>query len=90
MAKFYFTYGLDEHYPYVGGWTEVVAHDTETAIQLFRIYHPDKIKSILHCADFYTEEQFSHTKMYKEGKNFGEGCHEIISVTKIIKRRKES
>lgn len=90
MAKFYFTYGLDEHYPYVGGWTEITAKDQETATRLFRVYHPDRISGILNCADFYTEEQFSHTKMFKVGKNLGAGCHEIISVTRIVKRRKES
>lgn len=80
---FYFTYGCSENYPFYGGWTEVEAPDLSSAIALFRIYHPDKIESIINCAFFYTTEDFEKSKMFKEG-NFGARCHERITIQRVI------
>ena len=79
METFYFTYGL-EGQPFVGGWTEIIAPDSRTAIDVFRAFHPDKFEGILNCASFYREKVFIGTKMYKDG-NFGARCHEKIVIT---------
>ena len=79
--KFYFTYGYD-HRPYSGGWTEVIAPDIETAVALYKAIHPPKEGDVLPCADVYDEEAFSHTIMASSKGNFGQFCHEVISIQK--------
>lgn len=76
METFYFTYGLDG-YPFVGGWTEIVAPDKITAIRIFRSFHPDREDGFMNCAFVYDSETFRKTSMYKTG-NFGARCHELI------------
>lgn len=82
MEKFYFTYGLNGH-PYQGGWTTVIAEDEETAIGVFRAYHPDRTPGLLDCSDVYTEAQFKKTKMYRNHNNFGKGLCEVISAARV-------
>ena len=81
MATFYFTYGLDERYPYQGGWTEVEAPTLKDACDLFRLVHPwrDPEVPIGNYADVYTEEEFQDTTMWLKG-NFRDRCHERVSI----------
>lgn len=79
--KFYFTYGYD-HRPYNGGWTEVIAPDISTAVALFKAIHPPKDGDLLPCAGVYTEEQFQRSSMAGPKGNFGQFCHEVISIQK--------
>ena len=63
----------------MGGWTRVRCENFYIAVDVFRIYHPDKIKGLLNCAGYYTEEQFENSKMFRNG-NLGEFCHEFIDL----------
>lgn len=86
MQKFYFTYGTDRGYPFRGGWTLIEAPDLNTAIQIFRAFHPDRQGSgCLNCADYYRGDRFEQSESFKNG-NFGEYCHEIIRVTRELKK----
>ena len=40
MAKFYFTYGTDEEFPFRGGWSEVEADNLSMAVEIFNLMHP--------------------------------------------------
>ncbi|MGN0444204.1 MAG: hypothetical protein ACI4F5_06290 [Acutalibacteraceae bacterium] len=80
MQNFYFTYGL-EGQPFKGGWSIVSAPDLNTAIAAFQLFHPNKNGNCLNCADYYTEEQFKSTQMWKCG-NLGAELHEVISITR--------
>ena len=86
MAKFYFTYGLEDQ-PFIGGWTEIEAPSREAACDCFRIIHPNKQGSrLINCSCIYAEEQFKKTAMFSFG-NFGKKCHERITLTveRIVK-----
>ena len=83
MVKYYYTYGTDREYPFIGGWTEVEAVSYQAANKLFRIVHPDKTPGILNCAFVYTEEQFNHTSMPVRG-NFGRFCVERLSLNQEV------
>ena len=83
MAKFYFTYGSDEKFPYQYGWTEIEAPDIDTAIAAFRIYHPDRHQNTINCSFWYTEERFKKSNM-AEIKIPGNFCHERITVTREV------
>ena len=76
--KFYFTYGTDGQ-PFYGGWSEVVADDQGKAIKAYTAYHPMK-NGLLNCCTVYSEEAFRNTSMYKNGKNFGFGLQERITL----------
>ena len=80
--KFYYTYGSDPRFPYQGGWTEICAPDRKAADALFRAYHPDRTPNVLNCADVYQEPEFFTTDMYKDDDNLGQGCREMIEVTR--------
>lgn len=80
--RYFFTYGTSG-YPFSGGWTEVEAPTYSSAIALFRIYHLDRIKGLLNCADIYPEQLMMTSGMWGTG-NFGSRCHERITVTRII------
>ena len=86
MPRFYFTYGADPTYPFQGGWTEIIALDRPMACAIFQRFHPNREGSaeMLNCADVYSESQFKATAMYAAGENFGEGCHERISLRREI------
>lgn len=84
MNKFFFTYGSGEEYPFVGGWTEIIAPDMKTACDAFRIFHPDKISGFLNCASVYPEEAFLNTSMSGPNGNFGRYCHEVITINRIL------
>lgn len=77
INKYYYTFGTSKDFPYQGGWVEVKAINIKVAHEIFRSYFPDRIKGILNCADYYTEEQFKETKMYETG-NYRAFCHERI------------
>lgn len=83
MAKFYFTYGSDEKFPYQYGWTEIEAPNIDAAIAAFRIYHPDRHQNTINCSFWYTEERFMKSNM-AEIKIPGNFCHERITVTREV------
>lgn len=78
MNNYYFTYGTEGH-PFRGGWTLIQAEDEMQARAVFQAVHPNKIPGLLNCSSVYTEEHFQRTAMAKAG-NFGQGCHELISI----------
>lgn len=81
MAKFYFTYGTSEQYPFRGGWSEIHAPDLCAATQIFKAYHPNPYGDcVLNCADYYTEEEFHENDIFISG-NLGAFCHEVIRPT---------
>lgn len=86
--KFYFTYGM-EVYPFCGGWTEIEAEDYNMACNIFRAFHPDKIDGLLNCCSVYSEEDFKKTVMGIKGSNLGYSCHEKITVSHTLCKRKE-
>ena len=87
MNTYYFTYGHDEEYPYVGGWTEICVPDClgeHDAREIFEIFHPNRAESgCINCAGVYSQESFEATRMAKEG-NFGKTCHEHIILHRAI------
>lgn len=85
MKTFYFTYGLNDQ-PYPGGWTEVVAPDMESALSLFRAFHPSMDNDLLNCAGIYSQEEFVVTSMFLNG-NFGKRCWERIFVHRVFERQ---
>jgi hypothetical protein len=82
MPDFYFTYGTSEKYPFRGGWSKVTAPSINRALDLFTLIHPNR-NGCLNCADYYPEDRFKSTTMFKEG-NFGEFEHEHI-ILEVIK-----
>lgn len=75
LRKYYFTFGTDNRYPYIGGWVLVYATDIKHAANLFREKYPDRDNyGCLNCADYYSEKEF---KM-KETGNLGAYCHDVI------------
>lgn len=84
MPKFYFTYGCDEHFPFVGGWTEVVAEDIHMAHAVFRAFHPDRCQGLYNYSSLYSEESFAKTCMAESGENRGHGCWERITITREL------
>lgn len=84
MEVFYFTYGLEDYYPWYGGWTEIEAPDKNSACELFRAFHPDHTPGFVNCAFIYPEEAFLKTEMAGPKGNFGARCRERITVTRVI------
>lgn len=86
MAKFYYTYGTSENFPFNGGWTEINAENRDIADNIFKMFHPNRpeCKNYLNCACVYDEESFQNTKMYKGNNNLGSGCQECIDLTRTI------
>lgn len=85
MSKFYFTHGTDPRFPYRLGWTEVEAPNMEFAIELFKYYHPNRPGSgCLNCAFYYTAEQFEVEDNIMLSGNFGDKCHERITLTREV------
>lgn len=85
--SWYFTYSM-EGQPFCGGWTRVIARSCEEAIQLFRMFHPDKNKGFVNCASMYGEREFKNTRMYRDG-NFGEREVETIGLFHEVKKQTE-
>lgn len=81
MPRFYFTYGTSGQ-PFNGGWTEIVAPDIHVACAVFRGFHPDKHEGLMNCAEVYTERAFEKSGMNSPEGNFGQHCHERITITK--------
>lgn len=86
MAKFYYTYGTNEHHPFNGGWTEINADSRDIADKIFGIFHPNSPgkENYLNCAFIYDEKTFRNTEMGKRNCNLGAGCQECIDVTKTV------
>ena len=61
--------------PYIGGWVEIIAENESAARGKFMEKFPRD--GGLNCAFVYSEDEFSRTKMSKEG-NWGYYCHEVI------------
>ena len=77
MARFYFTFGSSEEFPYQGGWVEVLAKDIHEAFRKFRAYFPNRQEGILNCSDYYTEQAFESSGV-KDTGNRGAFCHKTI------------
>ena len=75
----YFTYGQSESQPFEGGWTEVIADMRSQAVNMFRMFHADRLEGIVNCADIYSEDEFRKTDMFVHG-NYNERCIEVIRV----------
>ena len=84
---FFFTYSCGGDQPFNGGWTEVEAPNRTTAVQLFRIVHPDAEPGVVNCAFIYSEKEFANTSMAKTG-NFGKFAQERVSL-KVENLRKK-
>ena len=82
MARFYFTYGSDERFPFQYGWTEIEAPSRALACAVFREHHPDRDpeEPCLNCVDVYTEEEFKDTPEFMQ-VNWRDRCHERITMT---------
>ena len=68
---FYFTYGVDDCYPFKGGWTIVMAKDIVEAKQKYNQHFGLTIYGFGRYCTCYTEEAFMRTEMYKNG-NWGQ------------------
>lgn len=79
-----FTYGCGDEQPFVGGWTEVVAPDEETAIRIFEAFHPPVHGNLIPCSSIYTLDEFETTKMAGPKGNLGARCHENIIVLRTL------
>lgn len=86
---FYFTYGVgdcqEQAFQY-GGWTEVEAPDSMTAVEIFRMAHPPVHGLLPCCSVALTEHAMrrpysQHDKrcMLEEG-NGGKFCRERLSL----------
>lgn len=82
MAKYYFTYGLENH-PFSGGWTEVEAESLNMAIEAFTSYHPLR-DGFIPCCTVYAEPEFMKTMMAGPAGNFGKRCVERISLFREV------
>ena len=84
MSKFFFSYGTDPAYPFLGGWTEIEAPRQSDACTIFKMYHPDRPESAgrLNCSDIFTESEFRDNKAYVDA-HCGRGCREIITLTRV-------
>lgn len=82
MEKFYFTYGIEGH-PFCGGWTVVTAPDMDSAVDIFKIFHPSKHGDLVNCAGIYTEKYFCKTDMSRTG-NMGAFAVEEISLARTV------
>lgn len=81
MNTYYFTFGMDETFPFQGGWVEVSAPNIRAAARIFKEYFPnDDDPNILNCADYYSEEAFRQSEMITG--NLGAGCHMVIGPCK--------
>lgn len=60
MEKVYFSYGMDERFPFQDGYTEIEAPSRTIAVRMFQAIHPDRIPGIINCAWIYAEDTF-HT-----------------------------
>ena len=84
LHKSYFTYGSDERFPFVGGWTEVVAEDLYAAYAALKAFHPGRDQDIYAYSRVYSEEEFAETCMAEFGENCGHGCWERITITREL------
>lgn len=91
MKTFYFTYENRKGYPYIGGWSEVIAANKWTAYCVFAALHPTKKGSeiadvpIANCSHMFTQEQWELLPAFTTGKWKGHGCHERITVERTSK-----
>lgn len=83
MNKYYFTYG-SSGMDFKGGWTVVEAPNKESAIALFKAYHPLSKNGLLNCCSIYCEYDFKKTSMYEQG-NFGHYEWETITVERSVR-----
>lgn len=77
---YYYTYGTNDKYPFVGGWTEIVANSHAVANQVFKRIHPNLTNpEYLNCCGVYLHDEIVNTTMFRDG-NFGRHAHERIIV----------
>lgn len=87
MPKFYFTFGRERRYPYLGGWTEVIAPNRWTAWLVFTALHHRKVADmplpIANCSGMYSEAQWKTMKQSETLRHLGYGCHERITYERV-------
>ena len=59
--RYFFTFGSAEHFPFKGGWVEVLAANAREAVEIFCSYYPLLNGSIINCAFVYDQEEFEKT-----------------------------
>lgn len=82
--RYYFTFGRDEQFPYQDGWVVVEAETASIAAKLFSMMFPNPrpgCENIMNCSFMYPEKDFIQTEMYRDGENFGHGCHKVITMS---------
>lgn len=84
MKVFYITYGSEGHV-HVGGWSKVIAPTERDARRLWEMCYPNEVDEhgYMKFCGCYSEEEFSKTKMVKDG-NFGAFCWEVIELRKKV------
>ena len=83
MKRFYYTFSIEEIYPFRGGWVEVIAEDKEKATELLETLCPYNASGERSYIEWYSEERFRKTDMNVKG-NRGARCHCIIIDTRNI------
>ena len=69
--RYFFTYGDDPRYAYIGGWSEIVAPNKMTAALIHdRLHGRETYEAV------YEEEHFQ--RFLTRGSRLGYGCHEKI------------
>lgn len=83
--NYYFTYGTDKGFPFILGWTRVVAPSYESAVAAFKSFHPCRNDyGTINCSSIYTEEQFFASSLPLEG-NGGVFEQEFIKISRYAK-----
>ena len=85
--KTFFCYGTNPKFPFRNGWTEVEAPDKGTAIEVFRLLHPDRTPGIVNCSFIYSEEEFEESGLSTNPlflKDPDQYCHERVTFTREL------
>lgn len=69
MAKYYFTFGSWEGFPYQNTYLMVVASDYRDAVNGFRKRHPDVNTGCLNCSDCYGEKEWTKVRQLYEDRS---------------------
>lgn len=65
VAKYYFTFGTAEQYPFQDTYIVVMAKNENDAIATFRRSFPDVTPGIVNCSFIYNECEFMKTNRYR-------------------------
>lgn len=73
---FRFSFGTSEHFPFHGGWVEVLAPNRMEACEMFSSHYP-KRDGLINCAFVYDEREWRQAGMDGETAP-GHVCHQVI------------